>query len=128
MSQTCERLLVARYTANEMAADGIDRIDIDDEPALLRVAEAVTRSGRSAVLVRGSVEVAVLSPVPRRHAVRHEPLLADPDNIWAGYDPQRVAEALKASAGALRGVDVDELLADLKEQRIQDSNGRPAEG
>ncbi len=42
-----------------------------------------------------------------------------PDDIWKEYDPARVKKALKASAGALKGVDVETLLADLDGQREQ---------
>lgn len=48
------------------------------------------------------------------------------DDIWANYDPERVREALRRSAGALKGIDRDKFLADLKAQRGQDSHGRPA--
>jgi hypothetical protein len=39
------------------------------------------------------------------------------DDIWTNYDPARVDAALVSSAGALAGVDVDALLADLAAQR-----------
>jgi hypothetical protein len=55
-----------------------------------------------------------------------EVTLADERDIWAAYDPERARAGLRHSAGALRGVDRDELLADLAEQRGQDSRGRPA--
>lgn len=48
------------------------------------------------------------------------------DALWADYDPQRVRRALRESAGALAGVDVDALKQELREQRSQDSLGRPA--
>ncbi len=48
------------------------------------------------------------------------------EDIWAGYDPVKVREALKKSAGALAGVDRKQLLADIHAQRAQDSKGRPA--
>ncbi|MGH2354226.1 MAG: hypothetical protein ACRDJN_21690 [Chloroflexota bacterium] len=48
-------------------------------------------------------------------------------NIWANYDPDKVRAALRESAGALAGIDRDELLRDLYEQRAQESEGRPAE-
>lgn len=53
-------------------------------------------------------------------------VLADEDDIWAGYDPERMREALRRSAGAFRGIDGDQLKADILEQREQDSSGRPA--
>lgn len=36
-----------------------------------------------------------------------------PQDIFAHYDPQQVLEALRASRGALKGVDTTQLLADL---------------
>jgi hypothetical protein len=51
---------------------------------------------------------------------------ATPQDVFARYDPQGVLHALRASRGALNGVDTEQLLADLAEQREQDSAGRPA--
>ena len=48
------------------------------------------------------------------------------DDPWVDYDPQRVRRALRESAGALAGVDVAVLQRELREQRSQDSRGRPA--
>jgi hypothetical protein len=50
----------------------------------------------------------------------------DADDLWADYDPQRVRRALRQSAGALAGIDVAALQRELREQRRQDSRGRPA--
>ena len=47
-------------------------------------------------------------------------------DIWANYDPEKVREALRKSAGALKGVDIDALKQDIRDQREQDSKGRPA--
>jgi hypothetical protein len=53
-------------------------------------------------------------------------LAAEPEgDIWAGYDPQKTKAALRRSAGALRGVDRDELFNDIHAAREQDSQGRP---
>ena len=52
--------------------------------------------------------------------------LAKEDDIWANYDPQRTRLALEQSAGALSGLDREELLKDIRLARQQDSNGRPA--
>lgn len=43
------------------------------------------------------------------------------------YDPQKMREAIHAAAGTMKGVNRDELLADLRAERGQDSIGRPAE-
>jgi hypothetical protein len=47
-------------------------------------------------------------------------------DIWAGYDPEQVRQALRESAGALKGVDHDAHKADIQNQRRQESDGRPA--
>src|SRR5581483_5934427 len=47
-------------------------------------------------------------------------------DIWAGYSPERVRAGLRRSAGAFRGLDREAFLADVKEQREQESTGRPA--
>lgn len=36
-----------------------------------------------------------------------------PGGIWAGYDPERVKQGLRKSAGAFTGIDHEQLLADL---------------
>ena len=48
------------------------------------------------------------------------------DDLWADYDAQRVRSALRQSVGALAGVDVAALKRELREQRSQNSPGRPA--
>ena len=50
----------------------------------------------------------------------------EPQDMWAGYDPEKVKAALRESAGALTGVDREALLQDLHEARQQESRGRPA--
>jgi hypothetical protein len=47
-------------------------------------------------------------------------------DIWQNYDPEKVREGLRKSAGALQGVDIEALKRDIREQRAQDSKGRPA--
>ncbi|TAK34688.1 MAG: hypothetical protein EPO21_08850 [Chloroflexota bacterium] len=48
------------------------------------------------------------------------------EDVWARCDPEQVGAALERSIGALAHVDREELLKDLREQREQDSYGRPA--
>ncbi len=62
----------------------------------------------------------------RYHVVREMKEIQVPDDPWAFYDAEKVRGAIRASAGALKGVDRDELWADLRAQRGQDSHGRPA--
>ena len=46
-------------------------------------------------------------------------------DVFARYDPQATIAGLRALDEALAGVDREELLRDLREQRVQDSRGRP---
>jgi hypothetical protein len=50
----------------------------------------------------------------------------EPEDVFARYDPRQALAALRRGRGALKGVDTDKLLADLAEQREQDSVDRPA--
>ncbi len=58
---------------------------------------------------------------------RLAPALPDQtDDIWADYDPEKVLEAWEAARKAwiFEGVDVEQLKADIKTARGQDSSGR----
>jgi hypothetical protein len=89
-------------------------LDISDNAELKALAEEVRRSGRPRVLRAGGREIAVLSPAPAE-----PPTLADPSDIWAGYDGERVRAALEASRGAFAGVDTEQLKRDIKAARGQ---------
>lgn len=43
----------------------------------------------------------------------------DKEAIWADYDPGRVRAGLEESAGALSGVDTEQLLEDIRASREQ---------
>jgi hypothetical protein len=61
---------------------------------------------------------------------RLAPAAADrTDDIWANYDPQEVWQAWEAAREAriFEGVDVEQLKADIKAARGQDSIGRPGD-
>jgi hypothetical protein len=47
-------------------------------------------------------------------------------DIWQNYDPKKALEGIRKSAGAIQGVDRDTLQREIREQRGQDSKGRPA--
>lgn len=49
-----------------------------------------------------------------------------PRDVFAHYDPQAAIAGLEALQRALEGVDRRQLLADLQDQRAQDSSGRSA--
>ena len=96
-------------------------IDISNIPELVRIAEEVEATKTPRELRRANKTVAVLMPAGatgQRGSHLHK------RNIWTHYDPQRVKAALKQSAGALQGVDREELLSNLASQRGQHSSGR----
>lgn len=47
------------------------------------------------------------------------------EDVFAGYDPQAALRALRRGRGALEGIDIELLLADLDDQRSQDGSHRP---
>jgi hypothetical protein len=47
-------------------------------------------------------------------------------DIWAQYDPKKAIDGIRKSKGAIQGVDRDMLQREIREQRGQDSKGRPA--
>ena len=51
------------------------------------------------------------------------------DDIWANYDPEKVLQAWEAlrQTRPFEGVDVQQLKADIKAARGQDSIGRPGD-
>jgi hypothetical protein len=61
-----------------------------------------------------------------RSGVRYR-LAREDEDPFANYDPKRVRAALDRAFGTLKGVNVPELLEELRAQREQDSVGRPAE-
>lgn len=112
-------------------------LDIGNTPELLRVAEEVQRTRQPRRLQRNSQDVAIVIPVPAsiQDGAPEEALetpvwadagVADPDNIWADYDPVRLGDALQRAQGALAGLDLEELLRDIYEGREQDTSTRPA--
>lgn len=50
------------------------------------------------------------------------------DEPSTAYDPRKMRAAIHAAAGAMKGVNRDELFADLRAERGQDSIGRPTDG
>lgn len=83
--------------------------------------EVESESELARVIKQADTRPLVLEHDGVRYRVVREPAV-----MRSGHDPQRLREALRKSAGALAGVDVDKLLRDLREQRGQDSHGRPA--
>jgi hypothetical protein len=97
-------------------------VDVATSAELRRLVEQVRQTRQPVPLTQGGEVVAVLQPAPA--TAPPEPARPHPE-VWAAYDPAKVLAGLRASAGALAGVDRDTLLADLRAQRGQASQGRP---
>ena len=78
-------------------------------------------------------ELGRLVDAARRHPVLLEkdgavysisPHSSDPDNLWAGYDPDKVKKAIAETAGSWKDLDTDKLIADIYRARKEGS--RPA--
>ena len=80
-----------------------------------QLAEALDE-GRPVVLVKDGV----------RYRVDREDAAEPAEDIWANYDPERVRKMLRRTAGSWTGFDIDAFKAEIREQRGQDSPGRPA--
>jgi hypothetical protein len=90
------------------------------EPRIIHVAPG----GELAEIVDLSEETpVVLERNGRRFRLVRE---AAPDPL-AGYDPERTLRAFERAAGILKGIDAEALKAEIREQRQQDSIGRPVE-
>ena len=93
-------------------------IDASNFPDLLKVAEEVNTTKTPRLIKRNGETLALLIPTGQKTA---HPQKRD---IWTHYDPEKVRAALHQSKGALQGVNREELLSDLAEQRSQESTGR----
>jgi hypothetical protein len=99
-----------------MIADPLE-IEIDDDSETGRLLSQADQ--RPLRLVKGGARYRLAREV---HPTDPEPAAT----AQASDDLERTLELLRASAGTLQGVDVEVLLSDLREQRRQDSTGRPA--
>src|SRR3954469_13719730 len=106
-------------------AKELRHIDISKLPELLDIAREVQRSQQPSLLQGDSGDLALVIPLTQTRSARPigEQLIeaqiwadagvANPTNPWASYNPARMLQALHQSAGALQGVDRDELLHEL---------------
>src|SRR5262249_41549346 len=94
-------------------------IDVSQSAELRQLAQQVKATGRPVALTEAGETIAVVQPAPARPQAK---------DVWAHYDPERARQALRASRGALAGVDRDALLADIHAQRGQKARrgGSPA--
>ena len=97
-------------------------IDASNLPDLLKVAEEVNTTKTPRLIKRDGETLAMLMPAGT--AVKRRDNHTQKRSIWTHYNPAQVKAALKQSAGALQGVNREELLSDLAGQREQKSTGR----
>ena len=93
-------------------------IDASHLPDLLKVAEEVNTTKTPRLIKRNGEALALLLPTGKK------PAHIQKRGIWTHYHPEKVRAALHQSKGALLGVNREELLSDLAEQRSQESTGR----
>lgn len=67
-------------------------------------------------LARIVAQAETTSVVLVKDGVRYR-IVRDPEDIWAGHDPERVRAAFDSIHGILAGVDIETLKAELREQR-----------
>ncbi len=77
---------------------------------------AALDEGKPVVLIKDGV----------RYRVDREDAAEPTEDIWANYDPERVLRVLEETAGSWRDIDTEAFIAEIHEQRGQDSHGRPA--
>ena len=86
------------------------------------------------IKVSAGSELGKLLNEAREHAVvletngelyRLDRMEKEPEDIWEGYDPEKVREAVKKSAGTWADLDGDELIADI--YRAREEGSRPAD-
>jgi hypothetical protein len=99
------------------------RVKLESDQDIVRVVRSAMEDGDARILERDGEAVAVvLSP-----AAYAEISGRGDDDIWAGYDPEKLLRAFDRASGIFKGVDTDQLIKDIYEARGQDSSGRPAD-
>lgn len=93
-------------------------VRVGPEGELERAVEGVAADGTPRVLVRDGERLAVVISPDEYAELRL-------DDAWPAYEAERVREALRAGTGALAGIDREQFTRDLRDQRGQDSPGRP---
>lgn len=93
----------------------ITPIDISNIPALRRIVEEMKHTKQPRLLKEDSKTVAMLMPLGTA-------LETSTDDIWVQYNPTNVQRALQQSAGTLTGVNRENLLKDIANERTQESH------
>ena len=113
-------------------ADTTIEIEVEPGSALARALESVP--GRPVLLRLAGARFRVAPegedgasddpvPVSDHGAIR----MADPDDIWAGYDPELARQSTLAAAGSWKHVDAEALKAEIYARRKMPSTRPPVE-
>jgi hypothetical protein len=93
-----------------MATEPIKTIKVAADSELARL---LTEAGNMPLILEKNGE-----------AYRLEPLARDHEDIFAGYDPEKVKKAIAATAGSWKDLDTEKLIADI--YRARKVGSRPA--
>lgn len=95
-----------------LCLEGLVRVSVK-EPKVIRVSDD---TGVGALLDEAQCGPLIIERGKERY--RLEPAKQD---IWAGYDPERVRAAIDVTAGSWADVDTEKLIADLRRWREEGS-------
>ena len=109
----------------------VERVVIGPDTDLRRILDDVSRDGVPRMLEENGKALAVVarpedvpgdtSEAPKKAEKEQKiRLIREGEDIWAGYDAEKVRAAILTAAGALEGVDRDQLLRDIREGRGHD--------
>ena len=96
-------------------------LDITNIPELVHLVEEMRAKKQPRLLKQDRESVALLMPLGT--TLKQQPPAAKGD-IWADYDAGKVRGALAQSAGTLAGVNKENLLTDIRNQRSQENTHR----
>ncbi len=97
-------------------------IDITNIPELRHLVEEMRESKQPRLLKQDRISVALLMPLG---TTLKQQVPTAKEDVWADYDAGKVRTALAQSAGTLAGVNTKSLLADIRNERIQENTHRP---
>lgn len=99
------------------------RVNIKTPEDIVRSVESVIADGEPRLLERdGKIVAEIVRPDEHEEAVK---TYSGP-GMWDGYDPENIRRAVRETGPVFRTIDTEQLKKDLREQRQQDTNGRPA--
>ncbi len=96
------------------------RVHVGSDNDIASVLDGVQADQVPRVIERDGRDIAVVLSPAEYHRLSGTAEL----DVWASYDPARALAALRQAKGVLRGVDTEQLLKDIYEQRRQGGGRR----